>query len=100
MLKKGASKLFFIVFLLYTVAPPMLLLVDDSIDVSIVFSTSEEEEEAEKHIDIEILFSAARWHELDLMFVTPSENSLGYSYKKYPKPHLSIICPPPDLMPS
>ena len=55
MSKKGLSILFSVVFLLFTVAPTILLIVDDSVDVSVVFSTSDEEEKGnKKNFDIEV----------------------------------------------
>jgi len=73
------------------------MMVDDTIDISFFYSTSEEEEERghEKQIDIEILFSNLKTNESDLVF-TSTENNLGYCYKNYAKPHLNLISPPPQ----
>lgn len=93
MLKKGITKLFFVVFLLYIATPTILVLVDNTVNVSVVHSSSEE---GEKHLDIEALFSMIKDNDADLV-LTSTRNSLGYFYKKHPKPHLRIISPPPEL---
>jgi len=96
MSKKVVSIFLSVGFLLFIIAPTIIVMVDDTIDVSIVFSTSEEEEKGnEKHLDIEVLFSKVKTNESDLVYIT-TDNNLGYYYKKYPKPHLNLISPPPD----
>lgn len=96
MSKKVVSIFLSIVFLLFIVTPTVIMMVDDTIDISIIYSTSEEEERGhEKQIDKEILFSNLKINESDLVF-NSSENNLGYYYKKYVKPHLNLISPPPQ----
>lgn len=96
MFKKTVSIFFAVLFLGLISAPSIIVLIDDSIDISIVFSTSEEEEKGnEKHLDIEIFVSKVKTNESDLVFDF-SENNMGYYNKKYPKPHLNLISPPPD----
>lgn len=94
MSKKGFSILFSVVFLLFTVAPTILVMVDDSVDVSIVFSNSGEEEK--ENLDIEVLFSMIKTNTYNLAFTFP-ENSLEHIDKRYTKPHLNIVSPPPEL---
>ena len=85
-------------FLLFIAAPTIITMVDDTIDVSIIFSASEEEEKGnEKHIDVELLFSNEDANDSDLVYLS-IENNLGYYFKKYPKPHLNLISPPPDFI--
>jgi len=96
MSKKIVSIFLSIIFLLFIVTPTIIVLVDDTIDVSIAFSASEEEEKGnEKNLDIEVLFSNLKANESDLVFAV-SENNLGYYFKNYPKPHLILISPPPE----
>lgn len=95
MLRKVTSILFSVAFLLYTVTPSILMIVDESIDISILFSSSEEEEE-EKHLTIDVLYSTVRTKNSDLVFAY-SEKSLAYLDKKYTKPNLNIISPPPKI---
>lgn len=85
-----------VVFLLFIAAPTILLIADDTIDISVAFSISEEEEKGnENHLDIEVLFSAEKkTNESNLGFVS-AKNNVGYYYKKHPKLHLNLISPPP-----
>lgn len=97
MLKKAVSIFFTVLFLGIILAPTIIVLMDDSIDISIVFSTSKEEEkEKEKDLNIEVFVSKTKTNESYLFFES-SENNLGYFNKKYTKPHLNIISPPPEL---
>jgi hypothetical protein len=84
-----------VIFLLFIVTPTIILMVDDSIDISMAFSSSEEEKENEKILDIEVLFNNLKTDDSDLVFAL-SENNLGYYHKNYPKPHLNLISPPPE----
>jgi hypothetical protein len=96
MSKKIVSIFLSVIFLLFIVTPTIIVMVDDTIDVSIAFSASEEEEKGnEKNLDIEVLFSNLKANESDLVFAV-SENNLGYYFKNYPKPHLNLISPPPE----
>ncbi|PWK20447.1 hypothetical protein [Xanthomarina spongicola] len=97
MSKKVVSIFLSVVFILFIVTPTVIMIVDDTIDISIVYSTSEEEERGhEKQIDKEILFSNLKSNESDFVF-NSTENSVGYCNKKYAKPHLNLISPPPQL---
>lgn len=83
-------------FVLFIAAPTIIVMVDDTIDVSFAFSTSEEEEKGnEKNIDIEMLFYSENTNEIDLVF-SSNKNSLGYFFKNYQRPHLNLISPPPE----
>ncbi|MDB9961735.1 hypothetical protein OAD62_06520 [Oceanihabitans sp.] len=96
MSKKIVSIFLSVIFLLFIVTPTIIVMVDDTIDVSIAFAASEEEEKGnEKNLDIEVLFSNLKANESDLVFAV-SENNLGYYFKNYPKPHLNLISPPPE----
>ena len=98
MSKTIVSILLSTMFLLFIAAPTIITMVDDTIDVSIIFSASEEEEKGnEKHIDVELLFSNDATNDSDLVYLS-IENNLGYYFKKYPKPHLNLISPPPDFI--
>lgn len=98
MSRKSVSIFFSVLFLLFIVTPSVIVMVDDTVDISIVFSNSEEEEKGnEKHLDIEVLFSKLKTSDSDFTFAV-SENNLEYYYKKYPKPHLNLISPPPEFI--
>ncbi|GAA3593759.1 hypothetical protein GCM10022396_08630 [Flavivirga amylovorans] len=78
-------------------APTVITIVDDSIDVSFFFASSEEEEKGgKKDKDVEILVFDLNMSELDFVS-NESENDLEYYFKNYPKPHLNLISPPPQL---
>ena len=95
MSKKGVSIFLSVIFLLFIAAPTILTIVDDSIDVSVIFSTSEEENQ--NHLNVEALFLNVKTNELDFVF-TSAENNLAYFFKNYQKPHLNLISPPPDFI--
>ena len=59
----------------FIIAPSIIVAFDNSIDISIIYSLNEEEEKgSETHKNIVVVFS-----------------------KKYPKPHLNLISPPPEV---
>lgn len=86
-----------VIFLVFLVAPTVITLVDDTADVSMFYAASEEEEKgSEKDKEIEVLFFELDNNDEDDAS-SIGENNLGYYYKKYPKPHLNLISPPPEL---
>lgn len=85
------------IFLVFLVAPTIIVIVDDSIDISMFYSASEEEEKgSEKNKNSEIVFSDMDTYESDFLS-NNTENNTGYYFKNYQKPHLNLISPPPDL---
>ncbi|APY01434.1 hypothetical protein BWR22_01580 [Lacinutrix venerupis] len=81
-------------FMAIITAPSIIMVVDDSLDISVFYSLSEEEEETThlkivfpKNDNTESLFS-------DLYNI----DELDYFFKKYAKPHLSFTSPPPDFI--
>lgn len=95
---KNTIAIFFtILFLALITAPSVLLAIDDSIDVSIFYSLAEEEEKGnEINKNIEIILSKINDAELDFVS-TETDFNQGYYFKKYPKPHLNLISPPPEV---
>ena len=84
-------------FIIFISAPTVIMMVDDSIDVSAFYTSSEEEEKGqEKNKDKELLFYdfSKALSDLDLK---ETENYLVYFFKTYTKPHLNLISPPPEL---
>jgi len=99
MSRNTVSILLSIIFWAFLTVPSVLSLIDDSIDISILYESSEEEEEekgSENIKDIEITFSELNGKESDFA-LTKTENYLGYYSKSYPKPHLNLISPPPEV---
>ena len=81
----------------FTIAPSIVTLLDDSIDTSIFYSLTEEEEKGnEKNTKLEVFFPASNVYESDFN-ISESESNLEYFLKKYTKPHLNLISPPPDF---
>ena len=70
-----------IIFLLFLVAPTVIAIVDDTVDISAFYTSSEEEDKGlEKNKDIELLFSESNTTELD--FVTnKKETNICYHIK-------------------
>lgn len=99
MFKKLVSKILLILFLGFLVTPSTILIVDSSFDVSIFYGIGNEKEEKvnEKNIEIELLLNNIGENEFtfDKSIV---QNRIDYLFKKYPKPHLNLILPPPDLL--
>jgi hypothetical protein len=88
-----------IIFLAFIAGPSVLVMIDDSIDVSMYYASSSSEEEensAPKVKEVNGLFSEFDINESD-MLSNDDENKLEYYFKNYPKPHLNLITPPPDL---
>ncbi len=78
----------------------MILLIDDAIDVSFLYDLSEEEEEEnksnEKNKEFEVIVLSLT-PVCESCFTPENEENLSYCFKKYPKPHLNLIFPPPEF---
>ncbi|WP_299550724.1 hypothetical protein [Seonamhaeicola sp.] len=97
MSRQVISIFFSLVFVSFLVAPSIIVLVDDSVDISIFYTSSEEEEKGnEKNKDVEKLFFESLCADTAFTF-SNMESELEYYYKKYAKPHLNLISPPPEL---
>lgn len=92
MLKKAISIFFTVLFMGLVSAPTIIVAIDDSIDISVLYSLSEEEEENK---NLELLVSESDEDSDSLLFSFRLKNS-GYYVDKYPKPHTSLIVPPPE----
>jgi hypothetical protein len=84
---------FSILFVALITAPSIIIAMDDSADVSIFYSITEEEENQTLK-----LFSNNEFSETDCLFSSNAKDKIGYFYKNYPKPHLNLISPPPDFI--
>lgn len=96
MSKFVVSTFFLFLFTAFISAPTVLNAIDDTIDISVFYSLSEEEEKGNETIkNFEIITSDLK--QADLLISLKSQMStIGYCYKKYPKPHLNLISPPPE----
>lgn len=85
------------IFLLFLVAPTVIFIVDDSIDISLFYTMSEEEENGvEKNKIDEVLILQTDTPES--FFVSKKViQHIVYFFKNYQKPYLNLVSPPPDL---
>jgi len=97
MLRSLVSIFFITLFTASMALPSVVLLADDSIDISFLYDWSEEEEEkgSEKNKEFEIIAESISILSDEFMTIESEEN-LAYRFKKYPKPHLNLIFPPPE----
>jgi hypothetical protein len=93
MFKKTIAISFTVIFMALIVAPSVIVAFDDSIDTSIFYSITEEEENG-KHKSLVYSFSVMH-NEHPTDFYLKKYASFSYQYKNYPKPHLNLISPPP-----
>jgi hypothetical protein len=79
--------------------PSILVLVDNSIDISFLMNVSEEEEEKGKgkNKELEVFVSTTSLGS-DQFSSSETEDNVEYTYKKYSKPHLNLISPPPEFI--
>lgn len=97
MCRKKVSLIMSIIFLSFLVTPSIIVVLDDSIDISLFYTVLEEEENGvEKNKIDEVLILPRDTSES--FFVSKKTNyHTAYFFKKYQKPHLNLISPPPDL---
>lgn len=96
--KSLVSILLTLIFVGFLTAPTIIKLVDDSVDISIFYTTSSPEEDKgiEKSNNVEVLFTSLLMSDLDF-YSKENKDNLGFYFKNYSKPHLNLISPPPDL---
>ena len=93
MLKRNIAIFFTVLFMAIITAPSIIMAVDNSIDISVFYSLSEEEE----NNNFKLVFSEAN-EEINLFKDLFKKNNLSYFFKNYSKPHLNLIFPPPDFI--
>ncbi|WCO01881.1 hypothetical protein [Psychroserpens ponticola] len=93
MQRKTIAILFSILFVALITAPSIIIAMDDSFDVSIFYSITEEEEKESLKI-----FPTKEHSEAESLFASNSNDNLGYFFKNYLNPHFNIISPPPDFI--
>lgn len=91
-MKKGIAIFFIVIFTGLISAPAIILSIDNSIDTSVLLGLSEEEETESAKLLFENEYSNVL--NLDLDFANIGDER--YTHKKYTKPHLNLIFPPPD----
>ncbi len=83
---------FTILFMAFISAPTVIISIDDSVDISCFYSLSEEENET-----VKLLFDKNLYDSENLAAFKTDSEGIGYTFKTYPKPHLNLIFPPPEL---
>jgi len=94
MFKRAIAVFFTLLFVGIITAPTVVLALDDSIDTSIFYSLTEEEENS-KTKNVISPFSLQHNNEI-AHFILKTHNYFNYQFKNYPKPHLNLISPPPE----
>lgn len=78
-------------------APSIIVAIDDSIDVSIFYGCTEEEEKENENIKtFELLFSEEGNNRFPFSNFSQLK-SLVYLFNDYSKPHLNLVSPPPEF---
>lgn len=93
MFKKTVSIFFTVLFFGIILVPSIIVSIDNSIDISILYSISEEEEETN---NLKLVVSEID-EDTDSYSVTFKNQKLGCQFKKHPKPHVNLISPPPEF---
>lgn len=97
MTRNKISILLSMIFLLFIAAPTVIAIVDDSIDLSLFYAMSEEEENGVEKSKIDEVLILQR-DTFESFFVSKKTTQhTAYFFKNYQKPHLYLISPPPDL---
>lgn len=92
--KKAIAIFFTTVFMALIITPSIIVALDDSVDTSIFYSITEEEENG-KVKSVVSPFSLVS-SETVSHFNLKSFQFFSYRFKTYPKPHLNLISPPPE----
>lgn len=94
-MSKNIISIFFVFILMaFITAPVVIIMVEDSLDVSYFNSITEEEEKVR---EIKVLQNNDS-NDLSGFHRSIKNMNKAYFFKKYSKPHLNIISPPPDFL--
>ena len=94
---KNTIVIFFsLLFMAFISVPSIVVILDDSIDVSMSYSTSEEEKGSEETKEHELLFFNLKTNELNFASMK-TERNIEYFFNYYSKAYTNILSPPPDL---
>ncbi|CAH8287373.1 hypothetical protein EV196_109147 [Mariniflexile fucanivorans] len=94
MIKKTIAIFFITLFMALIVAPSVIVILDDAIDTSVFYSLAEEEENS--HVKKLVSPFSLQNNDVLTNFKLKDYRFFGYQFKKYPKPHLNLISPPPE----
>lgn len=90
MKNKFTSFFFSVVFLLFVAMPTIVFLADESVEVSVAFSSSEETKEI-----FELAFLNAGTVEPSVNY-NSIEKYLDILFDTYSKPYINLVLPPPE----
>ncbi len=94
MTKQTIAVFFTVLFIGLITAPTVIMAIDDSLDTSIFYSVTEEEENG-KNKNLISPFSIPN-NDITSNFELQNHLFFIYRFKNYPKPHLNLISPPPE----
>ena len=91
------SFFFMFSFLSFTIAPSILMLLDNDSELIEIYTSAEEEDNTDENkFENDVVLE-----DLNPKNSAPSnsknEKKSGYKYYNYPKPHLNLVFPPPEL---
>ena len=90
--KKTIAIFFNILLLALISAPSIIIAIDDSVDISMFYSVTEEEETSKIKLQ-----SPDSFNDSEYIIAYIDIEDIEYYFKKYPKPHLNLISPPPEI---
>lgn len=97
MYRKKVSLILSIIFLSFLVTPTIIVVLDDSIDISLFYTMLEEEENGVEKNKIDEVLILQRDTSESFFISKKINHHTAYFFKKYQKPYLNHISPPPDL---
>ncbi len=93
-LQNKAAIFFAILFMAIISAPLVIVSIDDSIDITFFYGENEEEEKE----GLKLLFEITSQDLENCFSDLNSHRDIGYTFKKYSKPHLNLVLPPPEFI--
>ena len=92
MLKNTIAIFFSLLIVALISAPSIIIAFDDSVDISVFYSVTEEEETSKIKLP-----SPTNLNDTDSLVACKKVEDIVYFFKTYPKPHLNLISPPPEF---
>ena len=95
--KNKIAVFFSIVFLTFIIAPTIISVIDSSVDISFIYSNSEEEPGTQKGEKEKVVLSQIKINEF-LFSSIKRVSALSHINKNYTKPYLNMVFPPPEIV--
>ncbi|NVK51859.1 MAG: hypothetical protein HWD85_02915 [Flavobacteriaceae bacterium] len=93
--KNNIAVFFSIVFMIFITAPTVISIIDDSIDVTFIYSNSEEETGKQQAEKLKVELSTLKINEF-IFSSSKKVSHLRHKNKNYTKPLLNMVFPPPE----